>query len=58
MRYHSTSIDDVPSRASLWKRTLIYTVEFGTTLTESVPALVFGELSLNGSEAGVVTAAN
>jgi hypothetical protein len=58
LRYHSTSIDDVPSRASLWKRTLIYTVEFGTTLTESVPEMVFGTLSLNGPEAGVVTATN
>ena len=57
LRYHSTSIDDVPSRAGLWKRILTYTLEFGTTQTESVPEMVFGDLTLNGSEAGIATAA-
>ena len=58
LRYRYTTIDDVPSRASLWKRTLIYTVEFGTTLTQSVPEMVFGVLTVGGTEAGIITEAS
>ncbi len=58
LRYHSTTIDDVPSRASLWKRTLIYTVEFGTTVTQSVPEMVFGVLTVGEAAAGVITEAS
>ena len=55
LRYRRTRLDDVPSRANLWRRELLYTVEYGTTQTTMVPDMVFGALALNGAAAGTVT---
>ena len=55
LRYHSTRVDDVPSRANLWRRDLLYTVEYGTTALMSVPEMVFGTLSVNAAPVGSVT---
>jgi hypothetical protein len=54
LRYRSTEIDDVPSRANMWKRTLTYTVEFGTTATQTVTQAAFGVLTVGGTSAGVI----
>ena len=55
LRYQRTRMDDAPSRAGIWRRDLFYTVEYGTTVLESVPDMVFGTLGLNGAAAGSVT---
>ncbi len=55
LRYRSTHVDDVPGRANLWRRELLYTVEYGTTVLASVPDMVFGALGLDGAAAGTIT---
>ena len=55
LRYRQTRVDDVPGRANLWRRELLYTVEYGTTQTTTVPDMVFGTLGLNGAASGSVT---
>ncbi len=55
LRYHGTHVDDVPSRANLWRRGLTYTVEYGTTVLTTVPDMVFGSVSLNAGAPGFVT---
>jgi hypothetical protein len=45
LKYASSSTDDVPTKDSLWKRTLIYTIEYATTQTQTVQTLLFGVLN-------------
>ncbi len=44
--YRRTRIDDVPSKANLWRRELLYTVEYGTTSTQFYPAMTLGIINL------------
>ena len=55
LRYRGTQVDDVPSRANLWRRELLYTVEYPTTAIMGVPDMVVGSLGLNAVPAGTVT---
>ncbi len=55
LRYRGTQVDDVPSRANLWRRELLYTVEYGTTMLANVPDMVVGVLGLNAAPAGTIT---
>lgn len=55
LRYRGTQLDDVPSRANLWRRELLYTVEYGTTAVVNVPDMVVGSLELNAAPAGSIT---
>ena len=54
LRYHGTQVDDVPSRANLWRRELLYTVEYGTTAVVNVPDMMVGSLGLNSVPAGTI----
>ena len=45
--YKGTSVYDQAQNSLLYRRDLIYTVEYPTTVTELIPAMLFGDLSLN-----------
>lgn len=40
IRYEKTHPDDVPQKANLFRRDLVYSVEYGTTITQRVAAIV------------------
>lgn len=42
LRYAASATDDSPQNANLWRRTLRYSVEYATTLTLSLPEMLFG----------------
>lgn len=42
VRYLRSYASDVPTKATLWRRDLLYTVEYPTTLIEQDPAMLFG----------------
>jgi hypothetical protein len=44
--YVGSSVDDVPSKEGLWKRNLIYTVEYGTTQNNIVQTMLFGGVQI------------
>jgi hypothetical protein len=48
--YKGTSVYDQAQNALLYRRDLIYTVEYPTTIMETLPAMLFGQLSLNTAE--------
>ncbi len=48
--YKGTSVYDQAQNALLYRRDLIYTVEYPTTVMEVLPAMLFGHLSLNAAE--------
>jgi hypothetical protein len=48
--YKGTSVFDQAQNALLYRRDLIYTVEYPTTIMEILPAMLFGNLSLNTAE--------
>lgn len=39
--YHNTRIDDVPTKDALWRRDLIYSVEYGTTRLLTAPQVLW-----------------
>lgn len=43
------AVVDQSENASLYRRDLLYTAEYATTLVQSQPAMLFGELGLNAS---------
>ncbi len=43
-----SSVSDHARRARLYRRDLVYAVEYATTLTETLPAMIFGEMALCG----------
>ena len=45
--YKNTAIFDQSQSAILYRRDLIYTVEYPTIVSASMPAMVFGDLLLN-----------
>ncbi len=45
--YKGTSIYDQAQNSQLYRRDLIYTVEYPTILTDDVPAMLFGDLGYN-----------
>jgi hypothetical protein len=49
VRYRSgTSIDD-DQDAQVYRRDLVYDVEYGTSVTGMVPSMLFGDLVMNGN---------
>jgi len=48
--YKGTSVYDQAQNSLLYRRDLIYTVEYPTTIVEVLPAMLFGHLSLNAAE--------
>lgn len=49
LRYHKTASFDGDQVASLYRRDLIYQVEYSTTATFVVPQMLFGDLIYNGT---------
>lgn len=45
--YRGTSVYDQAQNSQLFRRDLIYTVEYPTVLEDQVPAMLFGDLALN-----------
>jgi hypothetical protein len=43
-----SSVSDHARRARLYRRDLVYAVDYATTLTETKPAMIFGEMALCG----------
>jgi hypothetical protein len=48
LRYRSTGSSDDDQAASVFRRTLTYSVEYGTTVTRQTPRMLFGDLNWNG----------
>ena len=51
--YKNTTVFDQSQNASLYRRDLIYTVEYPTILSVSAPAMLFGDLALNAINVSV-----
>jgi hypothetical protein len=49
LRFHGAANLDDDQTASIYRRDIIFTVEFGTTLMVSNPTMLFGDLVYNGS---------
>jgi len=49
IRFHSTASFDDAIEASIYRRDIVYNVEYGTTFLEQLPALLFGDLNINSS---------
>jgi hypothetical protein len=49
LRFHGTADLDDDQTASIYRRDIIFTVEFGTTLQVTSPTMLFGDLDYNGS---------
>ena len=42
LKYQSTFVTDTPSKDALWRRDLVYAVEYPTTLSTSAPVMLWG----------------
>lgn len=49
IRYRSTSSFDDDQDAQVYRRDLIYDVEYGTTIAQAAPSMLFGDLVLAGA---------
>jgi hypothetical protein len=49
LRFHGTANLDDDQTASIYRRDMIFIVEFGTTLLVTNPTMLFGDLDYNGS---------
>jgi hypothetical protein len=47
--WHGSTSDDVPQREQLWKRELVYTIQYGTSQTLSAPQMLWGLLNLTST---------
>ena len=52
LRYKQTGTNDLPSRDRVWRRDLLYTVEYPTTAIEADPLMLFGGGALNAGHFG------
>ena len=48
LRYRATASNDDDQASCIYRRTLTYVVEYGTTVTRQSPCVLFGDLNLNG----------
>jgi hypothetical protein len=48
LRYSATASDDADQASSVYRRDLVYTVEYGTTVLMSGPRVLFGDINANG----------
>ena len=48
-RYAGSTVIDQQENARLYRRELMYTVEYPTTLAQSAPSMLFGEVALTGT---------
>lgn len=55
IRYHGGTVRDEAEAAFLYRRDLIYTVEYPTTTVASLPRMLFGDLTLHSAEQVSVT---
>ena len=48
--YAGTTVFDQSQNALLYRRDLLYSVEYATVLTATQPAMLFGELGVNAAQ--------
>lgn len=53
--WHNTTSDDVPQKEQLWKRDLLYTVQFATTQTVNAAQVLFGILAATAQTSAGIT---
>ncbi len=53
LRYHDTTLYDQAQNALLYRRDLIYTMEYATVIRQSAPAMLFGDLQMGA--VGLIT---
>ncbi len=51
VRYGGTAVDDVPTKDSLWKRTLSFLVEYASVQTAQAPCVLFGVTNVSADQA-------
>jgi len=49
LTYSNTSVYDQSQNALLYRRDLVYTVEYATIVSVSQPTMLFGDLALNAA---------
>jgi hypothetical protein len=54
LRYAGTTVFDQSQDAGLYRRDLVYNVEYATTLAENLPRMMFGDFRIDPNGAGVV----
>jgi hypothetical protein len=54
LRYISTTVFDQSLNARLYRRDLLYTVEYATTLTQNLPSMLFGTVNIAADGGPVV----
>jgi hypothetical protein len=52
--FRTTFVNDMPSRDRVWRRDLVYTVEYPTTLIEQDPIMLFGAVVTGAGNPAVV----
>ena len=58
IRYLRTYVNDVPTKELLWRRDLLYTVEYQTTLVQQRPTVLFGGGTISVPQPGQADGAN
>jgi hypothetical protein len=48
--YRDTSVYDQSENASLYRRDLLYNVEYATIVTQANPSMLFGDINLGGQQ--------
>ena len=54
LRFASSSVFDQSQDAQLYRRDLLYSVDYSTTQTTTLPSMIFGDTTLARPGAGVV----
>jgi hypothetical protein len=55
LEYRGTATDDVVSKEAMWKRTLHYSIEYGTTITQQTGTVLFTTTNINAAAAVTLT---
>lgn len=54
LRFHASTVFDQSQDAALYRRDLLYTVEYATTVSAELPAMLFGDTTIAPNGAGIV----
>ncbi len=54
LRFVSSAVFDQSEDAALYRRDLIYSVEYATTVAEVLPEMIFGDVTLAPNGGGIV----
>lgn len=47
-KYRATYLDDVPQKEQMWRRDVVYAIEYPTVAKQSQPTVLFAGMTLNG----------